>query len=64
MFKIPFSSNIKFIDLVQVFDLQGFIDFTKKIPNRIMAASSPQAKPYKRCIVFYKRVEKRKQIFC
>ena len=30
MFKIPFSSSTKVIDLVQVNGLQGFLDFTKK----------------------------------
>ena len=39
MFKIPFSSNTKVIDLVQVTGLRDFVDITKKIPNRIMSAS-------------------------
>ena len=39
MFKISFSGNSKAIDLVQVTSLQEFIDFTKKIPNRILSAS-------------------------
>ena len=39
MFKIPFSGNSKVIDLGQVTGLQGFLDFTIKIPKRIMSAS-------------------------
>jgi hypothetical protein len=38
MVKIPFSGNTKMIELEQVTGLQGFIDFTKKIPDRIMSA--------------------------
>ena len=67
--KILFSCNSKVIDLVQVIGLQELEDFAKYIPKRIMSAtllkgslpSSSQAKPYKRCIVFYKWMGQRKQ---
>ena len=64
--KIPFSGHSKVIDLVQVTGLKGFVDLTKKIPPGLclLVHCSPQAKPYKRCIVFYKKVGKRKKIFC
>ena len=69
MFKIPFSGNPEVTDLVQVRGLERLEDFPKHIPKRIMSATllkesslHPQVKPNKRCIVFYKRMGKRKNL--
>ena len=45
MFKIPFSSNWKVIDLVQVIGLQRLVDLTKHIPNRIMSTALLKGSP-------------------